>query len=225
MMQKHILPVCRLLLSRSVHPQKKSRAMPGPVPAPTLMWFSFSCLFQDMTGIIELPLASPEQTKQVLSERWYPQRIDPIPSRDISAVPNCHVFSMRESRSGTCGVLTLARCFHMLGQASVPGRHGWLDGRAKSELIKTDNPPLDQNCHASQSTDNRKKTELNNRNERLNIRNSHCLSRFLDRIQRGCYHQRISRKRTNMVKGVLCWPDNNSMFRRVSCNMATSKEC
>jgi hypothetical protein len=26
------------------------------------------------------------------------------------------------------------------------------------------------------------------------------------------------------AKGVLRWPDNNSMFRRLSCNRATSKE-
>jgi hypothetical protein len=26
------------------------------------------------------------------------------------------------------------------------------------------------------------------------------------------------------LKGVLRWPDNNSMFRRLSCNRATSKE-
>jgi hypothetical protein len=29
---------------------------------------------------------------------------------------------------------------------------------------------------------------------------------------------------TPPFKGVLRWPDNNSMFRRLSCNMATSKE-
>jgi hypothetical protein len=28
----------------------------------------------------------------------------------------------------------------------------------------------------------------------------------------------------NSFKGVLHWPDNNLMFRRVSCNRATSKE-
>jgi hypothetical protein len=27
-----------------------------------------------------------------------------------------------------------------------------------------------------------------------------------------------------IIKGVLRWPDNNSMFRRLSCNRATSKE-
>jgi hypothetical protein len=27
-----------------------------------------------------------------------------------------------------------------------------------------------------------------------------------------------------IVKEVLRWPDNNSMFRRLSCNRATSKE-
>jgi hypothetical protein len=51
------------------------------------------------------------------------------------------------------------------------------------------------------------------------------------RRRRGCPIQdnRISSRMVldmvqDFVKGVLRWPDNNSMFRRLSCNRATSKE-
>jgi hypothetical protein len=54
---------------------------------------------------------------------------------------------------------------------------------------------------------------------------THLKSWLLETSADGKNWREVDRKEDNdELKGVLRWPDNNSMFRRLSCNRATSKE-